>query len=310
MSEELEGHDLVFVAGLHRSGTSLLANVLADHADVTRLSGTGVSQDEGQHLQTVYPPASALGGPGRFASHPDAHLTERSELVSEANRRKLLEAWLPYWDSGRRVLVEKSPPNLVRTRFLQALFPWARFLVIMRHPLAVVAGEKKRVGASSSLASLLRHWLTAHECFLADAPSLSHLRVVRYADLVERPADVVEELARWLPLGSRSNRFEIRAGLDERYLDHWRRRRYRQVGLLLRSGSLERRLRVFGYSLRLGSPPSPPSPLLRAMLIGAGHESLDAGYPGGESASPISYPGGRPADGVAAGSPAARPPKP
>ena len=37
------------------------------------------------------------------------------------------------------VLVEKSPPNLVRTRFLQALFPDARQIVVTRHPIAVPA---------------------------------------------------------------------------------------------------------------------------------------------------------------------------
>ena len=35
------------------------------------------------------------------------------------------------------MLVEKSPPNIVRMRYLQALFPRASFVMILRHPVVV-----------------------------------------------------------------------------------------------------------------------------------------------------------------------------
>jgi len=44
---------IVFVAGLHRSGTSLVHRCLAAHPDVSGFADTGVPEDEGQHLQTV-----------------------------------------------------------------------------------------------------------------------------------------------------------------------------------------------------------------------------------------------------------------
>ena len=117
---------LVFVGGLHRSGTTLLARCLAAHPAIAGLSRTGVPEDEGQHLQDVLPTAQAMGGPGRFALRPEAHLTESSPLVSRDARERLLRAWEPYWDRTRPLLLEKSPPNLLRTRFLQALFAQQR----------------------------------------------------------------------------------------------------------------------------------------------------------------------------------------
>ena len=51
----MNGHRLVFLAGLHRSGTTLLARLLAAHPEVSAFSDTGVSADEGQHLQTRLP---------------------------------------------------------------------------------------------------------------------------------------------------------------------------------------------------------------------------------------------------------------
>ena len=63
-----DGGRFVFVGGLHRSGTTPLARVLGAHPEISGLSGTGVSEDEGQHLQDVYPRIRAHGGMGRFAN--------------------------------------------------------------------------------------------------------------------------------------------------------------------------------------------------------------------------------------------------
>ena len=93
----MEGHQLVFLAGLHRSGTTLLARLLAAHPEISGFSETGVPADEGQHLQSVYPLAQVYGGPGRFGFAPESHLTERSPLASQESARKLFEDWSPHW---------------------------------------------------------------------------------------------------------------------------------------------------------------------------------------------------------------------
>src|SRR6516225_3599330 len=89
----LEGHRFVFVAGLHRSGTTLLARLLAAHPEISGFSGTGVPADEGQHLQSVYPKDTEYGRPGRFGFAPESHLTEASHLVSEESADKLFDEW-------------------------------------------------------------------------------------------------------------------------------------------------------------------------------------------------------------------------
>ncbi len=78
----------VFVAGLHRSGTSLLFQCLRDHPQISGFENTGVPEDEGQHLQSVYQPAHKFGRPGTFGFNPDSYLTESSPLVTEENRER------------------------------------------------------------------------------------------------------------------------------------------------------------------------------------------------------------------------------
>ena len=93
-------------------------------------------ENEGQHVQTVFPPDDALGGPGYFAFNPLAHMTEAHALATPASRARLEAEWGAHWDASKGVLLEKSPSNLLRARFLQALWPDCHFVFIVRHPLA------------------------------------------------------------------------------------------------------------------------------------------------------------------------------
>ena len=245
MSYDAARHRLVFIGGLHRSGTTLLGLLLAEHPLVSGFSNTGVPADEGQHLQSVYPTAKVYGGPGRFGFADAAHLTEDSELVSPANARRILAEWAPYWDLERLVLVEKSPPNLIRARFLQALFPEASFVMIVRHPVAVSLATKK--WSKTSLSSLLRHWLVSHETFEADRPQLRRVLVVTYEDLAGRPQECLAAVYTFLGLGPHAATLEVRADGNARYFADWRARRLRATLLRRR---FENRLDGFGYSLR------------------------------------------------------------
>lgn len=195
------GQTLVFVGGLHRSGTTPLTRALAAHPEVSGFHDTGAMEDEGQYLQSVYPTAAkrTRSGPGRFALSPAAHMTENSPLAVPGNGELLLRDWERYWDVERRFLVEKSPANLVMTRFLQRLFPEARFVVIMRHP-AIVTLSTRKWAPRTRLSTLFENWFRAHDTLRADASHVRRLHLLSYEALVTSPRETLAGVRDFLGL--------------------------------------------------------------------------------------------------------------
>lgn len=191
-------HKYVFVCGLPRSGTSLLGRNVARLYDCTDFKNTGTIEDEGQYLQDVYPIAHELGGAGRFGFDPRAHRTETSSLLTPENVARLRESWHAHWDNTKTIFVEKTPGNLLMTRFLQAAFPNSYFVVIRRHPVPVgMAAQKWKVNVTS-LHNMFEHWLHCHELFEQDKKYLKHVYELRYEDYVENPDKYHEEIAAFL----------------------------------------------------------------------------------------------------------------
>ena len=188
----------VFVCGLPRSGTSVLGRNIGRLEDCTDFKNTGVGMDEGQFLQNVYPIAHVFGGAGRFGFDPRAHRTETTSLLTAENVARLRASWHAHWDNSKTIFVEKTPENLLMTRFLQAAFPNSYFVVIRRHPVPVgLAAQKWKINVTS-LYSMFEHWLHCHELFEEDRKYLKHVYELRYEDYVENPGRYHEEIAAFL----------------------------------------------------------------------------------------------------------------
>jgi hypothetical protein len=220
---------LVFVGGMHRSGTTPLADLLAEHEQISGLSSTSVKMDEGQHLQDVYPPTRS--GMAKFALEPGAHLTEESHLVSPANAQRLLAAWAPYWDLDSPLLLEKTPRNLILGRFLQALFPGSALIVVVRHPVVVsLAMEKwnplitKKGRLHVSLSTQLKNWTTAHRQLIDDMGHRDRVLVLRYEDLLRDTPAYLEKVQGFLGLDSPFEVTPLDRTRSQRYEAEWQRR--------------------------------------------------------------------------------------
>jgi sulfotransferase family protein len=269
----------VFVCGLPRSGTSVLGRNIARLENCSGLKNTGALEDEGQFLQDVYPLAGDCGGDGRFGFDPRMHLTETSDLLTPENMDRLYESWNPYWDKSKTIYVEKTPANLLMTRFLQTAFPNSYFVVIRRHPVPVSVAIQKWKVHVTSLYNLFEHWLHCHELFEKDREYLERVYELRYENYVDAPDRYHQEIAEFIgtrvperpsedtfrivaewrnPSGRRVPEHAMEStsvAYNKKYFDRWRdlvmnspfRAYYRYI-----ARKYEPRFAEYGYSLTRG----------------------------------------------------------
>jgi len=250
----------IFIGGLHRSGTSALYNLLGSDPRISIFRNTGVIEDEGQFLQKAYPTDNAYGGPGKFGLDPEAHLTESSPLIPKA-KKKLPNAWESHWDISKPVLAEKTPSNIIKARFLQAIFPNSGFIFISRHPVAAAMATSKWTGAY--MTTLIENWLKCHEILEADLPKLNSYIWLKYEDFTVKPWSYVKEIEKLLGFYPEFNFDNIKPGLNQKYYNRFRMGNFHLKGpawkvFLKRFRNLyevkkierkfESRLNKFGYS--------------------------------------------------------------
>jgi hypothetical protein len=187
---QLDGNYWLFILGLNNSGTTLLVDLLKTHPRMRWLP------NEGQYLTSALPLPRDYGVPRRFAERLDVfHWTEASD---PAPALRIQYDWAMHYQPRPGILLEKSPPNALRSRWLQQNFRPSRFLAITRHPYAVCEGIRRREGHSIEKAA--RHWALANEWMLDDITHLEHCLFISYEDLCHRPQDYLLQLQGFLGL--------------------------------------------------------------------------------------------------------------
>lgn len=240
----------VFVCGLHRSGTTVLGRAIGRLENCTCFEKTGAVMDEGQFLQDVYPTDEVYGGAGSFGFAPQAHLTETSSLLNAANISRLREKWNRYWDAGKPIKIEKTPSNLLMTRFLQTAFANSYFIVIKRHPVPVSLATQK--WSMTPIHKLFEHWLRCYEIFENDKKYLNYVHELTYEEFVRDPTKHLNDIAAFL--GTQfSGQIEERVSSahNNRYFDRWSRmlKGPCQAYYCHAAWVFEKRFGKYGYSL-------------------------------------------------------------
>lgn len=182
----------VFIVGCYNSGTTLVHDLLATHPHI------GSMPDEGQFLQDQLPVPRDMGLRRLWALEPDRFCLDETG-GSRIDVERLKRQWGAHFnDATRPVLLEKSPTNAARTRWLQRHFENAYFIGIVRDGRAVVEGIRRKTGHDLEHAAL--QWARSNEIMLRDFDHLSRALVVRYERLTVAADAVLDEIAVFLRL--------------------------------------------------------------------------------------------------------------
>lgn len=183
---EAQRHIWVFVMGCNRSGKTSLANLLGVHP-----------------LVRVVPNANFHTRAVRSSdSHQCRHVwTEKldsfrlTEDDDSAPASRLAFDWLHYAPSRPAMVIESDLPS-VQMRWLQAVFTNSYFVGVVRNGYAVAEGIRRKEGYA--IRRCARQWNLATKTMMADAGRMRRFRLVRYEELMSRPAHTIRTLGSWL----------------------------------------------------------------------------------------------------------------
>ncbi len=188
----------MFVVGCYNSGTTLLAELLGRHSRISALP------TEGHFITDQLVRDYDVGLPRMWVEREDLfRMTESSEGPDVVRLKK---EWGARLDLRKPVLLEKSPPNGARTRWLQARFENAYFIAIVRNGYAVAAGIRKKAephhiaGERWPIEMAAYQWARSNEVLLEDAAHLDRLHWVRYEDLASSPESTLRGTLSFLGL--------------------------------------------------------------------------------------------------------------
>ena len=186
----------IFLFSLPRSGSTLLQRIIASHSDVATTAEPWL----------LLPMFGALGSLGTYAEygHKGASraITEFAEKLPNATQDyfdaiKLFASNL-YEKSarGKKFFLDKTPRYHVISKEIMQVFPDAKFIFLIRHPMAVYA-------------SVIQTWKYTHlfkydlylgfdKLFQSLKSNNSHLHLVRYEELVNSPKTTVQSICKYL----------------------------------------------------------------------------------------------------------------
>ncbi|MBN1850775.1 MAG: glycosyltransferase [Deltaproteobacteria bacterium] len=183
----ISAKQFLFLSGATKSGTTLLANALNLSDRISFLKNMEGKLEEGQWVQDVYE-----WGKGNQDLTEKFHFTEDHVLTTVDNRIRLFRTWSRYWDLSKPLLAEKSPHNVIKTRFLQALFPNSRFIILVRNGIVQATGEALQENRNPLICC--QEWVRAYEILINDLGHIHQYLLVRYEDMTNNVEETFEKL--------------------------------------------------------------------------------------------------------------------
>lgn len=200
------GHNLIFAISQPRAGSTLLQRILGSHPDILTVAEPWlmlpplIGLDERKRMANPLRPA--WQGTRLFIDELPGGRMDYYEGVRRMYGYlygRMLET------GGRRFFLDKTPRYYTIIPELAQVFPEARFIILLRNPLAVCASMIERFERGEAKPHHSRADLLDAPGLLLDGIALLGERasVLRYEELVSAPEETVERVCGWLGIDFR-----------------------------------------------------------------------------------------------------------
>jgi hypothetical protein len=187
VGEPSEVKSPIFIGGCHRSGTSMLRQILGSHPRISA----------GHEDTSLY----WISRTDHQLLHPTLEACGYTEDEWYSNVRRLVEeAHVRYAESqGKTRWAIKAPENAMIIDYLDKLYPDCQVIHIVRDPRDVIASNQKQFGPNRGAFYGYR-WARIVRAAETAGPRLGpeRFRTVKYEDLVANPEAELKNLVEWL----------------------------------------------------------------------------------------------------------------
>lgn len=190
-----KGKKWVFLVGCYNSGTTLLAELLGHHPEISALP------TEGHFITDQFVKDYDIGLPRMWVEREDLFRLDESSEGPDPVRVK--KEWLMRLDRSKPVLLEKSPPNSAKTRWLQKYFENSYFVGIVRDPYAVSEGitrkaDPKHLINSWPIEMSAYQWMRSNQVLEEDSKHLDRFIWITYEELADNTAETLNKICNFI----------------------------------------------------------------------------------------------------------------
>lgn len=180
--QEAHAHKFLFILSPPYCGTTLLNELICTSSNVSVNNPEG--NREGQRLPELEPIMFSHG--------------RRWDETVDFDWPYIKMVWMQHWDLRKTILLEKSPPNMVRATSILAHFTPAYFIIMYREPYAHCESLMRRGQRMNhhEAAGFVVRCLKKHIDNFRDLP---HTLKIPYEFLTDHPAEAVKSIGLFLP---------------------------------------------------------------------------------------------------------------
>jgi hypothetical protein len=189
------GKSWVFLVGCYNSGTTLLSELLGQHASIAALP------TEGQFITDQFVKDYNIGLPRMWVDREDLFILTENDTGPDLVRLK--KEWSMRLDTNRPILLEKSPSNVAKMRWLQRHFENAHFIGIVRNGYAVAEGiarkaEPHHLKEGWPIEKCAWQWRRSNEVMQQNIAHIKRFLPVTYEALTNDTSGTLNRITRFL----------------------------------------------------------------------------------------------------------------